>query len=73
MALMMNKFLSEVYEKHVPLRKIRVHRHHIRKLSDETKALMRLRNRARKHNNPEYKNLRYQVNRAIRKRKKRNN
>ena len=48
-------------------KKIKVHKHHVRGLSDDAIAMMKLRNKARRNKSvEEYKRLRNQCNRIIR-------
>ena len=49
-------------------KKIKVHKHHVRGLSDDAISMMKLRNKARRNkSDEEYKRLRNQCNRIVRK------
>ena len=49
-------------------KKIKVHTHHVKGLSDDAIAMMKLRNKARRNkSDEEYKRLRNQCNRIVRK------
>ena len=64
-------FLIECFDKYVPLKKIKVCDKHISGLSNETKELMKRRNKARRNGkNEEYKLLRNKCNKAILKEKR---
>ena len=64
------RILSETFNEHVPLKKVRIHQSHIYGLSNEAKALMKQRNKARKNNSEDYKKLRNLANKRIKAEKK---
>ena len=58
MANLMNRFLTETLDEIVPMKKVKMHNNHVSALSNETKKLIKERNKARKENSASYKQLR---------------
>ena len=58
MASMMNKFLVETLNEIVPLKKVKIRNNHVSALTNETKHMIKERNKARKENLSNYKELR---------------
>ena len=64
------EILTETLNTHVPEKKIKIFRHHVKVRSNETLKMMQLRNKARRNNSKEeYKKLRNECNRRVRKEK----
>ena len=70
MVKIFNELVENAFNKNVPLIKVKIHNHHILGITDETKEMLRARNKARRDKSDEYKKLRNVCNRLIRRDKK---
>ena len=60
-----NELLTKAFDKNVPMRKIKIYGKYVIGLSEETKASIKERNKARKHHSNQYKTLRNEINKLI--------
>ena len=59
------ELVTNTFNKNFPMKKIKIHKAHIVGLSEESKALIKERNRARKYGNDNYKQLRNKCSKMI--------